>query len=173
MEIRTSIKQTTADLLQVLSAFSEEDINKVPFEGSWTAGQLAEHLIRACSPEALFLPTAKTERAPDEMFGAIEKLFLDFSTRFESPEFIRPTGIFHEKKEIMDQLTSHWATIGKAAETLDLNATCIAFEIPGFGHLTLLELIYFMVCHTQRHTHQLKNIYHRLVNHNDHHAVTH
>ena len=38
-------EETTFDLGKVLSSFSQEEFNKIPFEGSWTAGQVAEHLF--------------------------------------------------------------------------------------------------------------------------------
>ena len=172
MDIKAFIKNTADELLKALSVFDQETFNKVPFEGSWTAGQLAEHLLKACSPEALYLETTKTDRAPDMQFSAIEDLFLDFTTRYESPDFVRPTGIYHQYQEMFDQLAASWAGIAKAADTLDLNVTCVAFEIPGFGYLTRLELIYFMACHTQRHTRQLRNIYRKVSGRNNHQPVT-
>jgi hypothetical protein len=172
MDIKRFIKVSADELLKVVSAFDQEAFNKVPFEGSWTAGQVAEHLLRACSPEALYLETTKTERAADMHFAGIEDLFLDFTTRYESPDFVRPKGIYHQHQETLDKLTASWAGIAEAADTLDLTVTCVAFEIPGFGYLTRLELIYFMACHAQRHTRQLQNIYRKVSGRNDHQPVT-
>ena len=66
------IKQTAADLLQALEAFNEHSFNQVPFEGSWTAGQVAEHpgnahlvprcpLIRAASSMARGNPSRRRQ----------------------------------------------------------------------------------------------------------------
>ncbi len=56
------------------------------------------------------------------------------------------------------------AKITEAIKTLDLSATCTVFELPGFGEFTRSEWIWFAIYHTQRHTHQLKNIYDILIN---------
>ena len=45
-----------------------------------------------------------------------------------------------------------------AVDSLDLNVTCMAFDIPTFGFLTRLEAIYFFLFHTKRHIHQIENI---------------
>ena len=39
-ELLSSFDDTTAKLLHALSLFNEEELNTVPFEGSWTAGQV-------------------------------------------------------------------------------------------------------------------------------------
>jgi hypothetical protein len=41
---------------------------------------------------------------------------------------------------------------------------CMEFDFPGFGHLTRYEWLKFIVFHTQRHIHQLKQIKNALVN---------
>ena len=43
-ETLRDFENTNVELLQLFSSFNQEQINVVPFEGSWTAGQLAEHL---------------------------------------------------------------------------------------------------------------------------------
>ena len=40
-------KYTRELLLAVLDGFKPERLNKVPFEGSWTPGQVAEHITKA------------------------------------------------------------------------------------------------------------------------------
>lgn len=39
--------RTLTTLLQVVSSFDEEELNKIPFSDSWTAGQVVQHLILA------------------------------------------------------------------------------------------------------------------------------
>ncbi len=34
-------------LLETIADFSQEQYNKVPFAGSWTAGQVSEHLLKS------------------------------------------------------------------------------------------------------------------------------
>lgn len=158
-ELNAEIKETAATLLSSLSAFSEEQLNKVPFEGSWTAGQVSEHLVNAVSADLLYGTTTDTERKPDVMVQALRDQFLDFSTKMKSPDFTLPSDGPHDKEVLKGQLQKIWDEIADAAATLDLSKTCLDFELPGAGFLTRLEWLNFMVVHTKRHTHQLNKIY--------------
>ena len=158
-ELNTEIKETQTALLKALDAFSQEQLNKVPFEGSWTGGQVSEHLVMAVSAALLYGNTTETERQPDVMVKPLRDQFLDFNTKMKSPDFIIPSDGPHDKQELRGQLEKIWEEIEEAAGTLDLTKTCLDFELPGAGHLTRLEWLNFMVVHTKRHTHQLNNIY--------------
>jgi hypothetical protein len=48
--------------------------------------------------------------------------------------------------------------------TLDLDMTCLDFDIRTFGYLTRLEAVYFFLYHTKKHIHQLQNIVKKLNN---------
>ncbi|PSL48342.1 DinB family protein [Chitinophaga niastensis] len=158
-ELLTEIDNTAADLLQTIASFKEEQINVVPFEGSWTAGQIAEHLSKAVSAGILYGNVEPTDRQPDEKSPAIKEMFLNFAIKMSSPDFVLPSNIEHKKEEILRHAEKTWADISTAAQTLDLSSTCKDFDMPGFGPLTRMEWIRFMMYHTQRHVHQLKNIH--------------
>src|SRR5688500_18384836 len=69
--------------------FTAEQINVVPFEGSWTPAQVAEHIIKATSG----LPdnkTAPADRSADAKVAEIESVFLNFDIKMKSPEFVLP-----------------------------------------------------------------------------------
>lgn len=44
-ELIIAIETTFGHLIDELSKFDESTLNQIPFEGSWTAGQTAEHII--------------------------------------------------------------------------------------------------------------------------------
>ena len=162
-ELLAQIDKTEAALLDVFASLTQDQLNKVPFEGSWTAGQVGEHLQKACSVQTLYGRTAPTERDPAAMVGPLRKLFLDFSIKMSSPDFIYPEGNFYKKEELYRGLEAAWMDIRKAANTLELTETCLDFELPGFGALTRFEWLSFLVIHTQRHLHQLRNIQEKVV----------
>ncbi|WP_233074183.1 DinB family protein [Flavobacterium sp. IB48] len=66
--IQNTILETYSKLHDLVSSFSKEEINIVPFEGSWTAGQTTQHIILACSGLTMLFAgkTEKTTREPDE-----------------------------------------------------------------------------------------------------------
>ncbi len=159
-EVLPEFDTVLGELLQTLSSITQQQLNTVPFQGSWTAGQLAEHLILSNSGFAQIIngPVKETERAPDEKVKTIKANFLDFTAKAESPDFVKPKNIGHKKEELLHSLQDIKATIKEAIQTLDLSKTCLAFEIPVYGFLTRLEAMHFVIYHTQRHLQQLKNI---------------
>ncbi|MBV8252600.1 MAG: DinB family protein [Chitinophaga sp.] len=153
----TSIDHVNTQLQELLSAFTTAQLNMVPFEGSWTAAQVAEHIQKSVSADILYGTVEKRAPQEDKLEG-LSQVFLNFDIKMKSPDFIVPSDRFHQKEELLTDLHDRWLKIKEAAQTLDLSLTCTDFEIPGVGYLTRYELIGFFVVHTTRHIHQLKNI---------------
>lgn len=164
-EISKEANEALSGLIMLLSKFDEEQINVVPFEGSWTAGQVVQHMIKANSGFADILkgPVKDTERKPDEVIPQIKNDFLNFKVKMKTPDFLIPEAKNYDKNELVSGLKNIRENVIDATETLDLTKTCTAFELPVYGYLTRQEAVSFITCHTLRHTHQLKNIYQKLI----------
>jgi hypothetical protein len=162
--IANELNETAADLLKTISSFTQEQFNVVPFEGSWAAGQVSEHLFKANAGavETLNGNTKPTERDPAENEKKLREIFLDFSTKMKSPEFILPSDKPQDKESIAKNFESVMNKHKAFAENEDLSLTCMDFEMPGIGFMTRYEWICFIICHSKRHTHQLKNIFDKL-----------
>ena len=162
-EVNHSLVITTKDLLRVLASFSPDQLNATPAGGGWSAGQVADHLIKASVVEPLYGPVAPTQRAPDEYVQPLRDQFLDFNTKMNSPAFILPGNGPYSRESLLEELESIGTKIRTAILTLDLSASCL--WVPReLGELTRWELIHFHLFHTQRHTHQLKQIYQSVTN---------
>ena len=161
----TEANQTFTQLLQVLSQINESHINTVPFAGSWTAGQDARHIILSAGGFVQLLngPVIDTARNPEQNCDQIRVMFSYYSNKMQSPDFIKPEDKVYHKSELISSLHAIQTGLLKAIETLDTTQTCLAFELPGAGHITRAEAITFTIVHTQRHVHQLKNIAKKLV----------
>ena len=159
-QLQMEVRKSLADLIEVLASIDEGKINVVPFEGSWTAGQLAHHMIMSNSgfDELMNGPVKETEREPDEMIEGIKTTFLDFSHKLQSPDFVRPPKIDYNKHELLQSLYQINERLVKTLEGSDLTKTCVGFQLPVMGYLTRLEAAHFVLYHTKRHRHQLKNI---------------
>jgi len=160
-ELVKETDETYKALLQTFALVPVSQIDTIPFEGSWTAGQLAEHIIRAGFSAGDFFrenvrPT--TERAPDAGVGQIKSIFLDFNAKLQAPEFIIPIETVHHKEQQLKELERIHQAYLDAATHLDLSYTCLGFKLPGAGYLTRLEWMWLNVYHIQRHIRQLKNI---------------
>jgi ketosteroid isomerase-like protein len=158
------LEATTADLLRTLSLYKDEEINTIPFEGSWSGGQVADHLQKANGGalKVIHARVQPTERPVDKNNETIRNIFLDFSTKLKSPDFILPSEEPLKKDELFNSLKSTMEGLQEGAKNLNLDDTCLDFNLPTIGLLTRLELIYFCIYHTQRHTRQLKNIYSKI-----------
>ncbi|HEY4206124.1 MAG TPA: DinB family protein [Puia sp.] len=159
-ELAKEIEQTTLELLQVIGGFEQENFNTVPFPGSWTPGQVVEH-IQLSAGGILSTVTGKTgptERDPGQMVPMLREAFLNFSIKMQSPDFIIPSNDPRDKLQQMESLKETFAGLARVARTEDLHVTCLDFEMPTVGHMTRLEFLSFAVVHTARHIWQLKKM---------------
>jgi len=152
--------QAFSEFITLLSSINIETINTLPFEGSWTAGQVAQHVILSAGSFVQLVNGAvkPTERNPEVNVPMLQKAFLDFSTKMKSPHFIVPEAKTYNKQELVATLQQIEKALLQAINTLDATMTCTAFELPGLGYITRAEAYTFCIVHTLRHTHQLKNI---------------
>lgn len=158
------LEDTSEDLLKTLSGYSAEQINSLPFEGSWTAGQVTEHVLKSLSgtPEILLGSTKATERPADAKAGTLQAIFMDFTSKMQSPDFILPSAEPKEKEALINSIQKVMTEMTRIAGVVDLSETCTSFALPQMGELTRYEWIWFAVCHTKRHINQLKNIHEKL-----------
>jgi len=155
------LEETLSNFIQHVASFSTEDFNKVPFAESWTPGQVAEHIRISIDGMAKVLigPVKETQRKPDEKVANLKEVFLNFSVKMKSPDFVVPETREYNKDEMQSSLEKVKSDLIKVSEQEDLTKTCLGFDFPNLGYLTRMEIISFVLFHTQRHTHQLQNIY--------------
>jgi len=159
--IFTEIDNALADMIKILSLFSEEEINTAPFEGSWTPGQVARHIIMSDSGFANLLNghVKDTNRNPDLHVEQLKSIFLNFEIKLKSPDFILPPAIDYNKEELLHNLGEIRNQLSRFDQTSDMTKTCLGMELPTMGYLTRREAATFILVHTKRHVHQLGNIY--------------
>ncbi len=153
----SDFENTNAELLTIISAVNEKQLNKIPFENSWTAAQVADHVTRSINGmgEALKMPGKFTDRQPDEKANDLKTMFLNFETKMKSPVFISPEHDVYEKKMLIDKLKKAGIELIKTGKNVNLSEL---LDLSPLGELTRLEVIHFLLYHTQRHIHQIKNI---------------
>jgi hypothetical protein len=159
-DLLEEVKRTKEQLLETLALFDDKDINTIPFEGSWTGGQVAEHVLKSLSGALTNVTGAvkPTERAPDVHVKELRNIFLDMNIKMKSPEAIIPSDELKNKEALAAKLSEKLDGLKSVAANDDLTQTCTLFEMYKMGALTRLEWISFSMYHTQRHTNQLKNI---------------
>lgn len=143
--------------ITLVESFSENQINKIPFEGSWTPAQVATHIILATDgvPDG---HTQKSERAIDALLPMIRPWWEDLNQKFQSPEQLRPGTGASTKQELVAELDRIKQKDLAIIEAHDLSAICLDFELPKIGYLTRYEWLHFIEMHLTRHSAQLIRI---------------
>lgn len=153
----TATAEAVAELISLMSAVDENKINSIPYEGSWTAPQLLSHVTKSINAmaDALLTEAKPAERDPGERIEGLKEIFLNFSNKLNSPDFILPEEGIYERQPAIDQLQESFNRLNENANSSDL--TELVEGLP-FGPVTKLEIIHFALYHTQRHLHQMKKI---------------
>ncbi|WP_316810953.1 DinB family protein [Pedobacter heparinus] len=158
-------QQTTAQLIDFLSAQNGESLNRKPFNGGWSAAQIGEHILKSYAVvQTLKGNTKPSERPADQKVPLIKKLFLDFDIKMQSPKAIVPSEHFISKDTLLQGLKTQIEELTEIIKTQDLTVTCLDFAIPEYGYFTRLEWIWFTMFHTQRHIHQLNTLHYIVAN---------
>ena len=165
-DLSNELTTTKNELLKALDLFDQENINTVPFEGSWTGGQVAEHVLKSLSGalQNITGPVKHTDRDPGEYVKPLGDIFLNMDIKFKAADPILPTTDPKDRLALRSSLASALEGIKTVAITENISDTCTSFEFPTIGPLTRLEWILFSSYHTWRHTQQLKNIISHLKN---------
>lgn len=155
----TAFTEIKNELLALLDPLDEDRMNRAPFPGSWTAGQLGEHLLKSYGVAEIFKGrTAPTPRPADGKYPQIDAVFLDFAMKFQSEDFIAPSPEKISGRDLKVGLRNATDGIAAFARDHDLTFTCLDLELPGFGALTAQEWLHLMSTHSRRHVRQLRNI---------------
>jgi hypothetical protein len=156
-ELFSSLDDVASQLALLFLSLSENEINKIPYEDSWTAGQLLRHVTKSTNgmAAAMLAESKPAERDSTEKVHFLKKTFLDFLKKMKSPEFIVPENETYSKQSSIDELNQSFEKLKGNANKANLND--LVEDLP-FGPTTKLELLHFVLYHTERHLHQLRKI---------------
>lgn len=160
-EIINEFQRITEELIGDLSSLTEQQLNKIPYSQSWTAGQLGDHLLKSYNSWTIFTGTTSIANRPiDEFCEPLSELFLNFDIKLmaEPSDFNYPTSDFINSETLLSKIRTTVDNIVNFSTQNELGVLCLDFEFPNFGHLTRLEWLHFHKIHTQRHIKQLRKI---------------
>ena len=156
-ELFEKIEETAAAYIEQINSLDNDAMNKIPFENSWNVGQLFEHVTKSNKGVASLMlkPFPLTERGPEEFVEKLRSIFLSIENRFDAPDFIVPGNGPFDKEKISAELDSSFKQFIKNASQANLNEQT---EGMPFGPATKLEVVHFVLYHSQRHLRQLQKI---------------
>lgn len=151
------LDEAISQLQGLMASLDNTKLNLIPYQGSWTAGQLYRHVTKVIGgmAKAMQMPSKPAGRNADERVPELKKTFLDFSIKMKSPDMAVPEEEVYQKQDTIDRLT---IAVGNFKEMAGRqNGTDLVSGLP-LGDITKLELLHFILYHTQRHLHQLQQI---------------
>lgn len=164
MDFIAGFQSGAAGLREAIKKFTPEEFGTIPFEGSWSAAQVAEHVLKSASgiPTVLRGHHKPAGRDPEEQVNTIRSIFLDYDNKMKSPEFILPSDTPPGRDVLLSQLNDVFEQIPVSATNVNLADVFTDFPFPQMGNLTGYEWLCFATCHTERHTAQVNKIYKKI-----------
>ncbi|QNA46099.1 DinB family protein [Lacibacter sediminis] len=152
-----NIEQVSDTLVQLLQSVDERWFNQKPETDKWSIAQVADHirLSNNSVAKALALKGKPVDRNPSERVAELRKMFLDFQTKYHSPDFIVPTRDIYEPELLLKDLQVSIQLIRERMYEDDLDEL---INHPAFGDISKFEILHFVLYHTQRHLRQIKDI---------------
>ena len=164
-ELINKIENIYQDLFQLLSKFSEQEINSVRNEESWTAGQVTEHIIKSNGGiinKLLNGTVTPISRAYDEQVDLIKKIFRS-EDKMKTALVLEPGKPPHKLDDLLKSLLQQKDDQLQTINQKDLQELSIELQFPPAPNgLTRYEWLIFMIEHTQRHNKQIESIYNEI-----------
>lgn len=160
------LEGTAAEMEALLSSFEGDDWSWKPAPESWSAGEVAEHLM--LSEELIFSTVQETvdgEPNPDWQTASAGKLerirqFMpDRSQKVTAPSEVTPTGDYTREQILESFAEARAETLRFARETeLPLKTHTRTHPAPFFGELNAHQWLVFLGEHNRRHNQQIAEI---------------
>lgn len=151
------INNTVDNVLEILHSTNDNDLDKKPFEDSWSIGETIEHIIICGSG----IPDRKTEassRPMDEKIQVLKDIFLNMNLKAKAGPSLSPRESQHDKTNLINKVNNIRKVLTDTVNQKELDLLCLDMEFPQVGFLTRYEWVNFILFHTQRHTIQARNI---------------
>ena len=156
-KILSETSDTVSAISDLMASVDEEMVNTIPFDGSWTAPQLLRHVSKSLQgmAKAMKMEGKPATRNPEERIEGLKNVFLDFSKKLTQPDFLIPENLVYKKQPAIDELNKSFSEFKANASRANLNEQVEGLPL---GSITKLEIIHFVLYHTQRHLYQMENI---------------
>jgi len=162
-ETLSATADVISELTDLMLSVDEDKVNTILYDGSWTAPQLLRHVTKSINgmTKAMHMDAKPAERNPGERIEELKKIFLNFSKKLTQPDFIMPEELIYEKQSSIEELNKSFNRFKESAVNANLDDLVVGLPL---GPITKLEIIHFVLYHTQRHLHQMKKICEALKN---------
>lgn len=153
----SEMQEAGKEMDALLDQVDEKFINLKPNGSGWSPAQVIEHVTRSnrAMSGALDMQGALADRDPGQRREELRSMFLNFEIKFTSPAFIEPEDKVYDKAALQSAFRQ---SVHHLLEKAAAAGYATMINLPGFGQITKLELLYFVGYHTRRHNHQLQKL---------------
>ncbi|MFD2614108.1 DinB family protein [Paenibacillus gansuensis] len=152
-------KETRVNLWKSVSGLTDGQLNTEAVAGSWTIGQVLEHLylmetiIVRTLEKALSSPEDRpTDKKPYEVT-------LDRSRKLSAPDGLVPAGHFQSLEDVKMKLNTSREALDKLlADYSGVDLRKKSHPHPVFGMMDAAQWVDFIGYHEQRHTQQIEEL---------------
>ncbi|MEO1053257.1 MAG: DinB family protein [Bacteroidota bacterium] len=159
-QIIKDINENTEVLIDQLQRVPEDIFNSHPDTDTWSVGDVVEHLLKIEKGAVNILTgdSQHTDRDYKEKVEIITTAFLNFERKLKSGGPVNPTNNTKVKDEVIEKFAQYRAGLVGMLSDVDLTLEYTGFSHRLTGYMTGYEWIYFLIHHTTRHVHQIKEI---------------
>ncbi|MCM3389638.1 DinB family protein [Ureibacillus chungkukjangi] len=154
-----NLHKVRAEILESVSDLTDDQLNQVIEEGSWSIAQVLEHLY-LMEENAVRLISHSLTLDEFEAPGTFPlHVVADRTKKINAPEFLMPANNFQTLDELKQKLATSRASLEKISQETseeDLNQKTFAHR--RFGVLTLNQWISLVGYHEQRHVGQIEDV---------------
>lgn len=168
-------KELTSTFLAVDQWFEkpEEILHFIPNNSGWTISENLEHIYLANEYYLEMIEKGKKRALENQMHNSWQRDLLNYifykpgmdeigitgSFRWESPNYLKPSGVFNSEKIRKDLANQKKQCIQilKAIPNGEGLACKTTIIINNLGIVDVYQYLWFLVRHTQRHLHQAGN----------------
>ena len=152
------LEGSTKMLMEELSAFSDHHFFQRPAEGSWSAGEIAEHILLLETRSNEGMLTARPGNRPfDLKIIPMRDGLREDEKKYAAPSIVFPKGESKNKESLLDALVQQREVLKSMIRQMDLSLIT-EFRHPVIGSMSRLEWVYFHIYHTERHVRQLRSL---------------
>lgn len=154
-----NLDRVREEILGSASNLSDEQLNEVVVEGSWSIAQVLEHLyiMEEKIVEQILLALNEEEHEEPGTFPL--HFVTDRTKKIDAPEYLIPSSNFHRLDELKEKLAASRASLKQIAQEHneeELNQK--TFTHRRFGVLSINQWIALVGYHEQRHIGQIEEI---------------
>jgi uncharacterized damage-inducible protein DinB len=154
-----AFRQAREDTLQLAAPLSQEQLDRSPAPGKWSAGEVLDHLAKTDamnrSEIAQLVDLARSGRSP-----SVKRHFADLDAAPAEVHFRHPEGVTPESGRPAADLSralraSFQDFVSQLTENPDLDWASMVHQHPLFGVNNVPQILNFITLHERRHQAQI------------------